>query len=617
MEVDARIARQLAVGADPTDAQFRLLVESVTDYAIYLLDTVGGVASWNAGAERIKGYAAAEILGRHFSVFYPPEERAAGRPERMLELAAREGRVTAHGWRVRKDGSHFWADVVITALRGPTGELAGFAKVTRDMTSARIAEERVRESEARLVAFTEHSPAAMYLKDTAGTYRFANRQFLRRHGLRAEQVLGQRDEDIFPRPEAARFSASDAEVMARRAALELEQAIRTAEGERVHMLVKFPVFDSRGAVVGVGGVSTDITQRKATEQELLEQRTLLSESQSLAGVGSWAWEPATGRLAWSPEMYRIYGVSREQFEPSFEAYLARVRPEDRQMSATVAARALADGRAFVHEERIVRPDGSERTVRTHGDIVRDAQGRALKLVAACLDVTEQRNAEAALRAAAEELQSLTRRLVQVEEAERRRIAGELHDRVGQNLSALNINLDIALGALGEQPHPEARARLADALALVELTLQTLENVMADLRPPLLEEYGLGAALGWYVQEFARRTGLEIELEDLAREQTRKLAREPAVALFRIAQEALTNVAKHAGAGHVWLRLEAHEDHMCLTVRDDGRGFAPGSPTRPGRLGMTTMKERAIAAGGSLVLESASDKGTTLTARVPF
>ena len=617
MEVDARIARELAVGPDPTDAQFRLLVESVTDYAIYLLDTAGGVASWNAGAERIKGYGAAEILGRHFSLFYPPEQRAGGRPERMLELAAREGRITAQGWRLRKDGSRFWADVVITALRGPAGELAGFAKVTRDMTSARVAEERVRESEARLVAFTEHSPAAMYLKDAGGTYRFANRQFLRRHGLRAEQVLGRRDEDIFPRPEAADSSASDAQVVAGGAALELEQAIRTAEGERVHMIVKFPVFDSRGGVVGVGGVSTDITERKATEQQLLEQRTLLTESQSLAGVGSWEWEPATGRLAWSEEMYRIYGVSRDDFQPSFEAYLTRVRPEDRQMSATVAARALAQGRAFVHEERIVRPDGSERHVRTHGDIVRDAHGRALKLVAACLDVTEQRNAEAALRAAAEQLQSLTRRLVQVEEAERRRIAGELHDRVGQNLSALNINLDIALGALGEEAHPQARARLADALALVEATLQTLENVMADLRPPLLEEYGLGAALGWYVQEFARRTGLEIEFEDLAREQNRKLAREPAVALFRIAQEALTNVAKHAGAEHVWLRLEADDAQMCLTVRDNGRGFEAGSPTRPGRLGMTTMKERAIAAGGAVVLESASDKGTTLTARVPF
>src|SRR5437870_5411798 len=119
MELDARLTKQLAAGSDagsdPTDAQFRLLVESVADYAIYLLDTSGRVMSWNTGAERIKGYTAADILGQHFSVFYPPEDRAAGRPEAMLDQAAKEGRMSAQGWRLRRDGSRFWADAVITA----------------------------------------------------------------------------------------------------------------------------------------------------------------------------------------------------------------------------------------------------------------------------------------------------------------------------------------------------------------------------------------------------------------------------------------------------------------------------------------------------------------------
>src|SRR5215213_5752000 len=116
MEIETR-ARALEAGADPTDAQFRLLVETVSDYAIYLLDTAGRVMSWNAGAERIKGYAAREILGRPFSVFYPPEDRAAGLPQRMLEQACRDGRTLAQAWRLRKDGSRFWADVTMTALR--------------------------------------------------------------------------------------------------------------------------------------------------------------------------------------------------------------------------------------------------------------------------------------------------------------------------------------------------------------------------------------------------------------------------------------------------------------------------------------------------------------------
>jgi PAS domain S-box-containing protein len=139
---------------DRSEERFRLLVESVVDYAIFLLDRDGRVASWNAGAERLKGYGEDEILGRHYSVFYPAEARAADLPAKLLAQARTEGRVEHHGWRVRRDGSRFWADVVITALWEPGGELAGFAKVTRDMTTARLAEqerERAVADQARAI----------------------------------------------------------------------------------------------------------------------------------------------------------------------------------------------------------------------------------------------------------------------------------------------------------------------------------------------------------------------------------------------------------------------------------------------------------------------------------
>ena len=288
------------------------------------------------------------------------------------------------------------------------------------------------------------------------------------------------------------------------------------------------------------------------------------------------------------------------------------------MTATLIARALAQGRGFTHEERVRRPDGTERVVRTQSEIVRDDKGRVIKVVGACLDITEQRNAELAQRAAAASLQSLTRRLVQAEEAERRRIAGELHDRVGQTLSALNINLDIALGSLGESGAQDLRMRLRDSLGLVDGTLSTIENVMAELRPPLLEEYGIGAALGWYGEEFCKRTNIAVKFDDQARERNRDLRRETAVALFRVAQEALNNVAKHAQAREVQLSLDADKSYMTLTVADDGKGFDPSAAeARATRLGMTTMQERVIAAGGSLEIESVIGKGTTLKARVPF
>ena len=620
VQLETHLPRELVSGHEgPTDAQFRLLVESVTDYAIFLLDATGHVISWNPGAARAKGYTAAEIVGRHFSVFYPPQDRAAHYPEQLLERAAREGRVSAQGWRLRKDGSRFWADVVITALRNPAGQLTGYAKVTRDLSSWREASERVRDSEERLRAFTDNSPAMMFLKDADGRYRFANQRLLARFGLRREQILGRRDPEIFPGQQARLLTASDAEVLSKKTAVEVEQPVMTGEGERIHMIVKFPVFDAAGAVAGIGGIATDITERKRSEQALLEHRTLLAEAQKVAGLGVWEWEPGSGRMSWSDELYRIYGVDTGQVAPTFETFLERVHPADRVRTATVVARALAEGRGFTHEDRVCRPDGSERFIRTKGEIVRDALGRVLKLVGACLDITESRNAEAALREAAASLQSLSRRLVAAEEAERRRIAGELHDRVGQNLSALNINLDIVLGALGEAAPQELESRLRDSLGLVDATLETIEDVMAELRPPLLEEYGLGAALGWYAEEFAKRTNIPVELEDLARERIRRLPRESAVALFRIAQEAFTNVAKHADAKRVWLRLDAGPQELRLSIRDDGSGFDPSvsARARATRLGMTTMQERVVAAGGALEVLSAPGKGTTIKAQIPL
>jgi len=131
-----------------------LLVESVQEYAIFVLDPAGRVASWNAGAEAIKGYAAEEILGQHVAVFYTPEDVALGKPQAQLEAAAREGRVEDEGWRLRKDGNRFWADTVITAMRDPTGALIGFGKVTRDLTRRRRIEEQLAQSNAELERFS-------------------------------------------------------------------------------------------------------------------------------------------------------------------------------------------------------------------------------------------------------------------------------------------------------------------------------------------------------------------------------------------------------------------------------------------------------------------------------
>jgi two-component system sensor histidine kinase UhpB len=311
-------------------------------------------------------------------------------------------------------------------------------------------------------------------------------------------------------------------------------------------------------------------------------------------------------VTWSDELYHIYGVQRGVFQPSFEGYLERVHARDRERVAKLVVAAVrGEGAGFDFEERILRPGGEMRQLRSHGEVVRDGAGRPVKVVGACLDITELKAAEQALRA-------LSRRLVEAEETERRRIARELHDQVGQNLSALNINLDIVLGSLQDGA---LRTRLQDSLRLVDGTLQSIETVMSELRPPLLDEYGLGAALAGYAEEYAQRTGVRVSI-DKPQESGRALRPEAAVALFRIAQEALNNVAKHAGAKLVRIGLSLEGEEVNLTIADDGSGFDVTQAPR-GRWGMSTMRERAEAAGGRFMVDSVPGKGTTVRVAVPL
>ena len=177
----------------------RLLVETVRDYAIFSLDPEGYILSWNPGAQRFKGYTADEIIGRHFSVFYPREDVEAGKPAWELEVAREEGRVEDEGWRVRKDGTLFWANVVITALHSPEGELVGFAKVTRDLTERRRTEQALRESEERFRLLVQSvRDYGIFMLDPDGRVASWNEGALRINGYTAEEIIGRHFSTFYP-----------------------------------------------------------------------------------------------------------------------------------------------------------------------------------------------------------------------------------------------------------------------------------------------------------------------------------------------------------------------------------------------------------------------------------
>jgi len=260
-----------------SEQRFRLLVESVQDYALFILDPVGHVASWNQGARRMKGYRPEEIIGTHFSQFYTREDIAAGKPDAALEEATSGGRVEDEGWRVRKDGSCFWASVVVTALRDESGWLRGFGNVTRDLTERTNSMQRLKESDAGLQAFMEHCPSLMHIKDLNGRYQYVNEQFCRSFGVKRDAVLGRTDAEIFPPAQATRFQANDASVVAARTALEFEETAEYLDGQHLSIVCKFPIRGADGQIAALGGVATDIAKRKRSDGKLLD----MTESETI------------------------------------------------------------------------------------------------------------------------------------------------------------------------------------------------------------------------------------------------------------------------------------------------------------------------------------------------
>lgn len=266
-------AEQVALQLRDREEQYRLLVEGVKDYAIFGLDPQGRITSWNSGAELMKGYAVAEALGRHVSLFYTEADLAQGRLDHILQVAATEGRVEDKGWRKRKDGSLFWADVVLTALRDQSDRLYGFSNVVRDITQQKRDAEALQESYRLLQTVIEGTGDAIFVKDRQGRYKLANSATARIFGTSKEEVLGKTDSELLPSEVAAFLQQVDRTVMEIGASQTFEEEIPEADGLHAFLTTKDPYRDTQGNINGVIGVARDITERKqaeATQQQLLK-----------------------------------------------------------------------------------------------------------------------------------------------------------------------------------------------------------------------------------------------------------------------------------------------------------------------------------------------------------
>ena len=713
---------------------FDLQIEKIKDYAIFTLDAGGIVLNWNLGAERLIGYRAEEIIGEHFSRIYPEAERAAELARQTLREAETAGQATREGWRIRKDGSRFWADVIITALHDEDGNLRGFSKVVRDITKRKQIEENLRRSEEKFLGIFEKAPFGIFQTAPDDRLTRVNPTFARMFGYQSPELMVESVTDVasqlYVHSEQRYGILKKALAADQYAQGEVEFRRRDGSHFAANLYIRSVQTDAEGYVEGF---VEDISFRKEAEEAL--RKSELQFRQMAENIDEVFWltliAPPSVQYV-NPAYQRIWGRSCDELYLNPKAWMEAIILEDLPRVRRDLEE-LDGGKAVEMEYRITRPDGALRWISDRGYPLRDGSGKATLVTGVATDITERKRLEGSLRTSESKLRVLfdneiyaicifdmdtgeiidvneahvsmygytreellsgmkaydlsaepeknsgavrtvvqtnskfvplsyhrkkdgtvfpveivggaylwngrramfglvhditervkaektlkqyARRLIEVEEDLRKRISMDLHDDIGQELTALSLNLAHVAHTLPKETGADIRTVLEDSRLLTKGISRSVRDLMADLRPSQLEEYGLAAAIRFYADQYAQRTGLAVTAQ--VPPHFPRLSAKKEIALFRITQEALNNILKHAAARKVVISLASFGAQVRLSIVDDGQGFLPKEaalqPAGSG-WGLTIMRERAELVGGSFRLQTEVAAGTSVIVEV--
>ena len=618
LRLQGDIERRYAVEQElrQSESRTQLIINAVKDCAIFMLDGDGRIASWNPGAQALNGYAAEEVIGKPFSMLYPSDRTLPAGDE--LAIAARRGWFEEECWHVRKDGGRYCADDMISAMREENGRLQGFSVVTRDATQRIELREQTERSRDFYFALFSDFPNLVWRSDSAGACDYLNRAWLDYTGRARDAELGDGWLDGVHPEDRERWQESYSTAFAARRPFEVEFRLRRANGEYGSMIcVGRPYHDMKGSFSGYLCSCYDNSARRAMESALREsEQRYEGMTSNVPGMVFQLVRDPNNRSTFayvSRGSEALTGLPEATVRADACAFINLIPPDERPHFMATLEASAAHMTAWNWSGRLRTPNESvERWINIRARPRRGDHGEVLwdGLV---YDDTAARLAQHELERSREELRSLSRHLQSVREEEKARIAREVHDELGSTLTALRMDLDWMAERLPAEMEPLREKRSA-MVKLVEAAVAATRKIVTDLRPSILDDLGLAAAVRWQASEFQKHTGIPIEVK--APDTDGKIQRDTALALFRIFQETLTNVARHAKATRVWVDLAVSEEGYVLQVRDDGAGMSETDLVKATSHGLRGMRERAQQFGGDVSVSSQPGQGTTLVASVP-
>jgi PAS domain S-box-containing protein len=582
------------------------------------LDTNLRLTYISPSVERLRGFTVDAVMNQRLEEIFTPaslevaqrlveEELSNRNPERsgLFKLG------TMGLEMLCKDGSTVWTETRVTMLYDPDGWVTELMGVTRDVSERKKADEELRKSEEKYRSLVENINAVIYSADVKGRITYLSPVVESFHGRSPVEFGGQHfssfvhEEDLSLTVDSFKKTLSGKnEILEFRVVLPWSGEVRWSRS------YNHPISDG-DRVVGIQGVLLDVTDRKRMEEALRDsERRYRLLAENVTDV-IWVTDLNWRRTYVSPSGRHLTGrnIGEAIEQPVQETLTADSR--ERAMKAFARQLAIEKRRkkdlhrSWTLQLEILRKDGSTVWTEDRVTFLRDPDGRPIGCLGVTRDISERKQAEDALR-------TLSHRLVEVQETERRQIARELHDEIGQALTGLKLLLETA----NRQPRRNLRPSLSEAQVLISELMARVQDMSLDLRPAMLDDLGLVPALLWHFERYTAQTGVKVLFEH--RGLQRRFALEIETAVYRIVQEGLTNVARHAYVGEAMVRLVAARGILSVQIEDHGAGFDPDRTLSNGTSsGLNGMRERVALLGGQFRVNSTPEAGTRLTARFPI
>jgi len=619
LDATGRKVRMIGLLEDITErkhAQERLwflssFVEQASD-GMAVADMSGDLLFVNEAWANMHGYQSGDELGgRNLAVFHT-EEQLEKEVEPFNESVLKEGSHRGEVGHLRSDGSTFPTQMTTTLLKGPDGEPFAFVGVATDITERKRAEEFLRKSEAQLRAMFDQAAVGITHITLDGNFQSTNRRFAEMLGYSENELQSMSFVDV-THPDDREMTREYYELIRKtrigRYLLRKRYVTKTGVTVWADLSVAL-VTGARGKPAFFIGAASDVTEQHLAEEAVKQREAEISSIFRAAPVGIGLVRDRV-IIEVNDVFCAMVGYTAKELIGE-NARIVYANDEDyERVGRDKYGQIAASGMGTV-ETRFRRKDGVVIDILLSSAPV-DPTNHHAEMTFTALDITDRKRTEAALTESEQRLRGLAARLEEVREEERTGIARDLHDELGQKVTGLRLDLE-SLALQIPDSRTDLLASVASLANLAEECIDTTQSLSADLRPPMLDLLGLGSAAEWYTKAYAARSGLDCEL-DLPDSEL-NMPQKPATALFRILQEALTNVVRHAKATQIRVSLREEEGVAVLEVTDNGIGLPKPEAATVAPLGILGMSERAAAYGGELKVERVSPCGTMVEARIP-